>query len=327
MKLLAITVDTECDKGPGWRVRYPLSFRGVHEGIGEVLQPLLERYGFRATYLLSPEVMEDERSVSLLKDVRRVGAELGTHLHGEFVEPGRKVRPEITEEKATDYDPHTEWAKLRNLTRIFTDTFGYPPLSYRAGRFAASLRTLLYLERLGYLVDSSFTPFSSVSGIDHGRAPFYPYRPSRYDPYVPGDLKVWEVPITVYPKSRYLYRFVSRFPLRRVRRWLKRRFGTVWLRPTVSDIGDVVWLTRRMESIMGGRVILVMMFHNVELVPGASPYDSHLVRGNLTDALSFLSDRGYRPVTLSGIPEVWDTSRLESTENEHGRGEQEKGVG
>ncbi len=327
MKLLAITVDTECDKGPGWRVRYPLSFRGVYEGVGEVLQPMLERYGFRATYLLSPEVMEDERSVSLLKDVGRAGAELGTHLHGEFLEPNRKVRPEITEEKATDYDPHTEWAKLKNLTRLFTDTFGHRPVSYRAGRFAASLRTLLYLERLGYRVDSSFTPFSAVSGVDHRRTPVRPYRPSRFDPYSPGDMELWEVPITVYPRSRHLYRIVSRFPLRRVRRWLRGRFGTVWLRPTVAELGDVVWLTRKMESLMGERVLLVMMFHNVELVPEMSPYDSSRVRGNLADALAFLSERGYRPITLGEVPEVWGTSRLESSEDEHGRGEQEKGVG
>ncbi len=304
MKLLAITVDTECDKGPGWRVRYPLSFRGVYEGIGEVLQPLLERYGFRATYLISPEVMEDSRSVSLLKDTGRAGAELGTHLHGEFIEPGRRPEPEITSERATDYPPDVEWAKLRNLTRLFTETFGHRPLSYRAGRFAASLRTLLYLERLGYRTDSSFTPFSVVSGVDHRRSPVYPYRPSRADPYTPGELDIYEVPITVYPRNRYLYRFASRFPIRRVRRWLRRRFGTVWLRPTVSGLEDVAWLTRKMEEVMGERVVLVMMFHNVELVPGMSPYDSDLVRRNLTDTLSFLADRGYSPVTLSEVPTV-----------------------
>ncbi len=302
MRFLAVTVDTECDKGPGWRVRHPLSFRGVYEGVGEVLQPLLERYGFRATYLLSPEVMEDPGSVSILKDVEREGAELGTHLHGEFIEPGRKLRPEITTEKATDYDPHTEWDKLKNLTDLFTDTFGHRPLSYRAGRFAASLRTLRFLERLGYRVDSSFTPFSVVSGVDHRRAPVVPYRPSGEDPYVPGDMGIWEVPITVLPKNRYLYGIVPRVPIRRLKNLINRTFGTVWLRPTVSGPGDVRWLVERAERVMGDPVVLVMMFHNVELVPGTSPYDHEKVLANLKFTLSYLNDRGYLPVTLSEVP-------------------------
>jgi len=306
VRFLAVTVDTECDKGPGWRVRYPLGFRGVYEGVGEVLQPLLERYGFRATYLLSPEVIEDPGSVSLLKDVEREGAELGTHLHGEFIDPGRRIRPEVTAEKATDYDPQTEWGKLKNLTSLFTETFGHTPLSYRAGRFAASLRTLRFLERLGYRVDSSFTPFSVVSGVDHRRSPVVPYRPSDKDPYVPGNMRIWEVPITILPKNRYLYRIVPQVPLRRIRRVLKEAFGTVWLRPTVSGPGEVRWLVERMERIMGDPVVLVMMFHNVELVPGASPYDHRAVIKNLIYTLSYLKERGYSPITLSQVPDLYD---------------------
>jgi hypothetical protein len=249
--------------------------------------------------------MEGPRSVEIFKDVEKEGAELGTHLHGEFLEPDRKARPPTTSEKATDYDDTTEWAKLKNLTELFKDVFGHPPLSHRAGRFAASLRTLLYLEKLGYRVDSSFTPFSSVSGVDHGRSPVVPYRPSKRDPYVPGDMEIWEVPITVYPKNRYLHRWIPKVPIRRLRRWLRGKFGTVWLRPTTAGPEDTRWLVERMERVMKDRTVLVMMFHNVELIPNLSPYDAERVIKNLQFMLSFLKSRGYTPITLSGIPELF----------------------
>ena len=84
---LAITIDTECDKGPGWRVRQPLGFRNVLEGVPGRLQPIFERWGVKPTYLLSPEVLLHDGCVGLFRGLNdRV--ELGTHLHSEFVGPG-----------------------------------------------------------------------------------------------------------------------------------------------------------------------------------------------------------------------------------------------
>ena len=39
---LAVSIDCECDKGPGWRVRKPLSFVGVTEGMSKRLGPLFK---------------------------------------------------------------------------------------------------------------------------------------------------------------------------------------------------------------------------------------------------------------------------------------------
>jgi len=81
--LVAVSIDVECDKDLHWRVRRPLTFRGVEEGIGRRLAPLFAEYGVRPTYLLSPEVIRDGTCVSLLKTLE--ACELGTHLHPEFV--------------------------------------------------------------------------------------------------------------------------------------------------------------------------------------------------------------------------------------------------
>jgi len=303
-KFVIVSVDTECDKGAGWYVRYPLSFVGIHQGIGEILQPLLERIGFVGTYLISPEVMENEDSVDLLEDVKKRGAELGTHLHGEFLEPGKHHRVARTDEKAREYSDDVEWVKLKNLTLLFERTFGFPPISYRAGRFSATLRTLIYLERLGYKVDSSFTPFSAVSGENHTRSPIYPYRPSRDDPYTPGEMNIWEVPITILPRHWIAYKLLRNIPLLRLRRLAKKMFGPVWLRPTTTSLWDARWLVERMEKLHPDPVILVMMFHNVELVKGLSPYPARKVLQNLTDILNLLADRGYEPLRLGDVPSL-----------------------
>ena len=34
---LCVSIDCECDKGPGWRLQKPLSFSGVYEGIANRL--------------------------------------------------------------------------------------------------------------------------------------------------------------------------------------------------------------------------------------------------------------------------------------------------
>ena len=52
------------------------------------MAPLCERFGIKATYLISPEVIEDAASHQALLGL---GArhELGAHLHGDFIGPER----------------------------------------------------------------------------------------------------------------------------------------------------------------------------------------------------------------------------------------------
>src|SRR5688500_6933562 len=80
---LCVTIDTECDKGPLWKTQYPLRFEAVRRGVGEVLQPIFDRYNCPATYLLSPEVIADPASAELFSSVAD-RSELASHLHGEF---------------------------------------------------------------------------------------------------------------------------------------------------------------------------------------------------------------------------------------------------
>jgi len=265
---LLVTIDTECDKTATWHAASPLSFRGVVEVVPELLQPLFAEFGIRPTYLLSPEVMTHADSCSVLRDAR--GVELGTHLHGENVLP--QMRPggpagSRTADMQWEYEPQLEREKLAVLTELFVQQFGGRPKSFRAGRFGAGRYTGRFLRELGYLVDSSVTPhirWTSPSGKSRPD-----YRWSREAPYTlgregdirrPGEGGLLEVPITIVAEGD-LERTRSERPL--------------WFRPWHSDADG---LARIMDHVLaepawaGVRRPLVMMFHNVELIPGASPY-------------------------------------------------------
>src|SRR5258708_7934816 len=151
-----VTIDTECDKGPQWKTQYPLRFDAVRRGVGEVLQPLFDRYGCAPTYLLSPEVIADNASAELFATLAE-RAELATHLHGEFA-VAHPEHVEVTNAYQRDYPEEVEAERLEFLTEQFRSAFGAPPTSFRAGRFGIGPHTLPILESLGYVVDSSVTP-------------------------------------------------------------------------------------------------------------------------------------------------------------------------
>lgn len=265
---LCVTIDCECDKGPGWRTQLPMRFTGVAEGIARRLQPLFIGYRAKPTYLLSSEVIRDATSADVL-DSLPGSHELGTHLHGEYVD-GARPAASVTSELQRDYPREVERRKLRLLTEQFSSTFGYRPRSFRAGRFGVGENSMPLLEELGYAVDSSVTPFVEWTSAGARRlsfvgAPTQPYRPDRSLPACPGDGAILEVPVTIRPNRWQHLPIAGRFlPAR-------------WLRPTFSNEHELVEIARdeiarAREENPGRPVILNAMLHNVEIVPGASPY-------------------------------------------------------
>jgi hypothetical protein len=280
-----VGIDTECDKGPAWQTRHPLQFDSVYTGIPNVLVPLFSCFGVVPTFLLSPEVIQDERASHILSHIPN--CELGTHLHGEFIEPDADWSNAITATPQAFYSPGVEHQKLENLTRLFKNRFSYLPTSFRAGRFGISPQTLSLLVDLGYRVDSSITPFwTHEFGPAHINnfwgAPVHPYRPSRQDARKQGDLNILEVPVTIVNS------FFLGWPLWLLRQMSSRsllykrilpRLGvkmpkTTWLRPQRSSAQEMINVASTVmdHSPEGKPVVLNMMYHSVEIIPGASPY-------------------------------------------------------
>lgn len=295
---LCVSIDCECDKGPHWRCQVPLSFEGVSEGLARRLHPLFLRYRAKPTYLLSAEVLRDNASRSWLRGIRHE-AELGTHLHGEFAEPAAFI-PKVTSVFQRDYPPGVEDGKLASLTAQFRDAFDGSPRSFRAGRFGIGPHSLGFLQQRGYMVDSSVTPhldWRSVGGPSFRDAPTQPYRPQHGQPGRPNvdaaRTDILEVPVTVRP-SRF-----TGLPV------LGHRFDARWLRPTWRSSAVLVALakeeiTRSLAIAPDRPVVLNCMFHNVEVVPGASPYAAteRAARGIMgrMEALLRFADRERIPV-------------------------------
>ncbi|MGH7437216.1 MAG: hypothetical protein ACRENE_16190 [Polyangiaceae bacterium] len=298
--LLCVSVDCECDKGPAWKTQRPLRFTGVHGGIAGRIHPLLSKYGGKPTYLLSPEVVRDPGCVEALASLR--DCELGTHLHGEMAEPGA-FAPEVTLDVQREYPPEIERAKMASLTESFRVAFGRAPASFRAGRFGIGPGTISILEQLGYAVDSSVTPgvdWSRVSrGLTFAGAPRQPYHPDPADPATPGRSSVLEVPVTTAPSA------AARLPL------VGRLAGPRWLRPTrtgaralVRTARDAVERARREDP--GCVVVLNAMFHNVEVVAGASPYAATdaaaaTILSRLEALLAWAQSEGAKQVGLADV--------------------------
>jgi hypothetical protein len=275
--LVAFSIDVECDKDEHWQVRWPLAFRGVEQGIGKSLAPLFEEYGARPTYLLSPEVARHEPSAALLRSLR--GCELGTHLHPEFIGASSKV--ESTSAVACLMQEHEERHALQELTSQFIQVFGERPLSYRAGRFGASARTIGMLDQLGYRVDTSVTPYKLWDyGLDFRRAPMLPYYSSPTDINVPLPVPglgrgVLEVPVSLRPPPapawmKPVTRQLARTRLKRARRLAKWASDPAWFRLGWSARPGLLRFVHEAAERAPGAV-LNMMFHNVDVVAGCSP--------------------------------------------------------
>ena len=302
---LCVSIDTESDKGKGWRSRRPMSFEGITDGVVKRLHPLFERFGAKPTYLLSPEVLRDASCVETFRKLAP-SCELGTHLHGEYAEPGA-FEPEVTKVFQRDYEPAVERQKLTYLTDLFIRAFDHQPQSFRAGRFGIGPASIGILESLGYAVESSVTPHmdwssSGAPGLAFPHAPTQPYRPDPEDPGRPGSAALLEVPVTIRR------RFLNAIP------GLGKRIDPRWLRPTRGTGKALVRVAE--DEIAEARresprrpVILNAMFHNVEVVPGVSPYASNEdeARGildRLRALLAFADREGISVVGLGDVPEI-----------------------
>jgi hypothetical protein len=299
-KYLLVTIDVECDKSSTWHTKTPVSFWGVLDVIPNKLQPLFEKYAIRPTYLLSPEVIINPGCQEVLRDVKN--CELGCHLHGDYIVPNIKtwdLGGTITDNMQWEYPPELEREKLAVLTQMFIQQYGFPPVSFRAGRFGIGHRTGEWLTELGYKVDSSVTPhitWTSSKGIkfpDFQDFPEAPYRISyEGDIWRTGQSDLLEIPITIT-------NLVNSGDLK--------SSEVKWFRPFFSDTPTLKTIAQHLANEDHNSKLprpLVMMFHNVELIPGGSPYpqsEEEVTQylDGLSSVFEYAVQLGYTPCTLS----------------------------
>lgn len=273
-----VSIDTECDKGnPGWNLQQPLAFKNIPLQ-KELLMPLFKKYHIIPTFLLSPEVLQDQNSVQLLKSLENV--ELGTHLHEEFIEPNANFQTKTTKNIQADLSESLEREKLTKLTEIFTENFGYRPKSFRSGRFGRSKNTSTILADLGYSSVSDIVPYTYkfIKGhlLNHWGKSLEPY----WEFF--NEKKIAQVPLTLinldYHKVPFFLRKSIGDPKNLKRRIFKKlgyKLKTRWLRPYresgegMIEIADYVIKNHFKKQ---DYVILNIMFHSNEILVKGSPY-------------------------------------------------------
>jgi len=318
-KYFVITIDVEPDCSSTWYYSDPLTFRGVSEGIAQILQPLFNKYEITPTYLINNVVLEDEDSMKVFRHLQGK-YELGAHLHPEFILPEKKYETYAGKKGVANscfYPPEIEFEKIRNITLLFERMLGYRPTAFRAGRYSAGLNSMRSLRQLGYLVDTSVTPHvcwndaSREEPVDFRQAPEQPYFLDR-DSLVREDKggSLLEVPISIMLRRRNIFReiIVSGAGLLHPLRSHK----ACWLRPYYSSTPQLLQIARRFVSDHHDRGITVlnMMFHNVEVMPGLSPY-SHTNRDcrtylrQLEDFFIFCRQEDIQSVAISDLYHVF----------------------
>jgi hypothetical protein len=314
---IVVTVDTEADGQ--WRHGAPLTTENV--AWWQPFQALCAGHGAPPTYLVTSEIAADERAVAFLAPLAgRGAAEVGAHLHP-WTTPPFEAEPGLAwNDPAHAYPCHLDEpllaAKLRTLTTQIADAFGAPPTAFRAGRFGLDARGARLLAGLGYVVDSSLTPYVSWAanpgrpgwggGPDFRRRGPYPFRVAGTG--APG---LVELPVTILPtyaatrRWRALRERWEARPLRAGRRALRvwRRPQPLWLRPRPEYAGsDLEALLHEAER--RHLPFAVFMVHSSELMPGGSPYrrtqaSVDELLGLLHGLLGLARRRGHSFTTLS----------------------------
>lgn len=302
-KYFVVTIDVEPDCSPTWQYSNPLTFDGVSVGIKNRLQPLFNKYDCCPTYLINNVVLEDKRSTDVFLNLEG-RYELGTHLHGEFIEPQKEFfdyAGKKGEANQCFFKPEIEFEKMKNITQLFENNFKKKPLSFRAGRFSAGENTIRCLETLGYKVDTSVTPHiqwfdkTRERPIDYTGACEQPYFIKK-DSYLENDKSglVLEVPVSIIKSTRFF------------------RQKNIWLRPHISSFKDFLKVidTQTKTHSKDENLVFNLMFHNVEVLPNKSPYSRS--EKECTDYLwlieqflMYCKNNNIKSVALSDLYEIY----------------------
>jgi len=277
--ILVVTIDTESDL-PQWQTTRSYSFENI-KAIPS-LQQIFDNYSIKPTYLITHSVAIDKKSVDVLSKVSNDNkCEIGAHLHPNETPPFCLSRKEGKSFLKLDF--LTKKRKIENLTAAISINFK-KPVSYRAGSYRFDTDSLLILEELGYLVDTSVTPYISwriEGGLSYINVPLEPYWPDKDDICKEGENRILEVPITIrlnrkmnfFLKNIYLPVLSMPMQSSKFRRLISniRPIKPIWLRPTYSTYDEM----KNLCDILFGNhnfQVLNMMFHSNELIISGSPF-------------------------------------------------------
>ena len=284
--LLVITVDTEADDA--WGTPDRIALRNL--AAVPRFQALCENYSAVPTYLVTYECAVRDESVRVLRPlVSRGLCEIGHHLHVWTTPPFSREDPQgVDVEWIQAYQselPDSLFVEKADcLHDAILGSFGVAPTSHRAGRWGVDQRTIEWLVRRGYAVDTSVTPLISwryAKGRRSGGPSFarYPRRPHLWavrNELTHGESSIVEIPVSVSWRGNVAIELYDRCldaewtGARLARRALKRLLAPRLVRPN-PDYPLRFFSDALEQSIREGAPIINVMLHSSELAYGCSP--------------------------------------------------------
>lgn len=300
---LFISIDTEEDLWGGYTVKNPPleNIKNIH-----LLQEIFDKYAAIPTYLINYPVATDCYSIELLKALLRENrCDIGAHCH-----PWNN--PPFADEEDSEYSSfmcnlpyEIILKKLTELHSAIVENLNFTPIVFRAGRWGVGEKVIKVIQKLGYKIDTSVTPYISwedCNGPKMYRKTNTPYGLSGMvemcneigkcsSCFKKGSCVV-EIPPTMgflQKNSRFCHTVSTMVLRNKIFRTfhvsgILDRLGLVNFRvlsPETSTLDAMVNISKAMMN--KGHLFLNMSFHSTSLLPGMSPF----VRNN-SELKSFL---------------------------------------
>lgn len=168
--------DMEADVGS-----YTTEYRGVKEATPRLLD-IFKSHDAEATFLFTAKAAK--KCPEVVEMVRDSGHEIGCHSYQH-----ESLGPTMFDTPGGDpILPEEVFGRVKKATEEVEKIAGKRPVSFRAPRFAAGDDLIRALEKLGYLVDSSY-------GVCFHKKQLVPYHPSPENWLQCGDMNLLEIPI------------------------------------------------------------------------------------------------------------------------------------
>jgi peptidoglycan/xylan/chitin deacetylase (PgdA/CDA1 family) len=309
---LIVTIDTEEDNwGEYNHSEYSLS------NIERIpyLQELFDEFDIKPTYLITYPVATNERYISILKKIMDEGkCEIGAHCHPWNTPPFEEKASKINS-MLNNLPAELQYNKIKTLHEVIRVNFGVSPVSFRGGRWGFNRDTALIIQKLGYKVDSSITPFTSwicEYGPDFSDITPRPYRiflDNIFENSKKGSLI--EVPVTIgYLQKNFDFANRTFKIIKKVNNKLRligilrklRILNKIWLSPELSSSSEMINLTKVM--IDKKFTFLNMAFHSNSLIEGQNIFakskdDVNEIINRIRNFLSFTKKAKIKSIKLS----------------------------
>lgn len=270
MKKFIITIDTEGDNLWNWKEGDTITTKNVYSL--QRFQDLCNKYHFKPVWLSNWEMVQNDDFVTFIKKgLENNTCELGMHLHAWNTPPIVQL-PKCDTSGAPyliEYPPEIMEEKIKNMTEVIRQKFGFTPVSHRAGRWAMNDTYFRLLAKYGYKIDCSYTPGISWEK-SNGQTPGFcgiDYRNVSCTPHMID--AILEIPVTTgithklfIPENITIKNILKMF-------YYSAKGQTIWLRPNGHNLKKILWLID--VCVEKQNDYLMFMLHSSELMAGGSP--------------------------------------------------------